>query len=565
MKRTTILALLLTSVAASAMASQPLRRKVVRQTAEGKTVMVERRGDEKTAWWQADDGSRYTMDENRTLRPFAAPFADENASPECNVRKSMAASTTDGLGEYGKSGQGVVSSLGTPVFPVIMVAFSDRDFLDGNDMTKVDRFLNEEGYQDERYAVGSVGDYFDHCSYGLFRPRFEVVAKVTLPHGYKYYGAHNGSSADSRRAEAVRDAVALAETQGVDFSKFAKDSRTPLISILHAGPGEQEDYGEDYEDYLWAHFSQSVITANTTTFDSYLMTNECMRDFDESKNVVAEYMTGIGTFCHEFSHALGLPDMYDVNGKTNGTGQTPGYWDVMDYQFMYDGFRPMEYSAYERSMMGWLRVEDLVVEQPVRQHVLAPLASAAADSPQAYRIVNPSKPTEYFILENRRENSFYQEAVLGSGMLVWHIDYESSRWASNIVNTVADHQYVSVVAADGQWQSVGDLGLRDENGRRYTFPGDLFPGYANVSLFDSDLCRFFSGNFDNAVIEIGDADGKVTFKYIDKKTVGLGDVQRDAECAGHSLPIYDIFGRKLEGKPSKGLYISGGKAKITIR
>ena len=81
-------------------------------------------------------------------------------------------------------------------------------------------------------------------------------------------------------------------------------------------------------------------------------------------------INGIGTFCHEFSHCLGLPDLYDtVNSGQDGMGN----FDVMD-QGNYAGssFCPVGYSAYEKMACGWqmpivLGNEDVTVDsiQPI--------------------------------------------------------------------------------------------------------------------------------------------------------------------------------------------------------
>lgn len=560
MKRYLLAAVALTAFAA-ANASQPLRRYVTLTTLNGEEVTVTRMGDSNHSWWATADDQRYQRQSaTGLLVPDATTLVSAYDSGANMRRHAMSASTEDGLGRYNLSGNGVVGSLGRPKIPVIMAAYSDLDFLNENTTEKITRFLNEEGYHDEKYAVGSVGDYFEHCSYGAFRPQFDVVAKVTLPHDHKYYGAHYGSSIDSRRSEMVRDAISLAEAQGADFSVYATNGHTPLVSVLFAGPGEQEDYGNDYEDYIWAHYSQTSFKGATATIDSYLLSNETMRDVDQSGNVTREYMTGIGTFCHEFGHALGLPDMYDVNGSTNGAGHTPGYWDIMDYQFMYDGFRPMEYSAYERSMMGWLDVADLDDSRLSQTHTLTALGGPNRVGTQAFRIVSAGNQREYFILENRQLNSFYQDNYLGTGMLIWHIDYESGRWGSNIVNTIADQQRVAVIPADGAWQQNQDVNKRDSQNNRYTFTGDLFPGYANVTAFNSEIANFRSAAFDKRLNNISESDGVVTFVYSDPKTVGVTPLPYFGESHG-AVPtiLYDLSGRRLDTAPTKGLYIRDGK------
>lgn len=530
---------------AQSFASQPLRRTVTRTLADGTTVSVERRGDSRYSWWQAVDGQSYEMTSNHTLVPISRP--------EVEMRRQMNASTPDGLGAFGQSGMGVVASLGHPVIPVVLMAYSDLDFLPEDNMLKIDRFLNEEGYHDESYAVGSVADYFEASSTGFFRPRFEVVAKVTLSHDHQYYGGHVGSSVDARRGEAIREAVALAEQQGVDFSRYATDGHVPLVSVIHAGPGEQEDYGEDYGDFFWAHFSQTSINTKNTVFDSYLLSNETLRDFDNEKRLTAERLTGIGTFCHEFGHALGLPDMYDVNGDTGGAGKTPGYWDVMDYQFMYDGYRPMEYSAYERSMMGWMKITDLTASSSGVKS-LAPLGTGDANRVEAYRMVNPANPNEYFLFENRHSGPFYQANFLGEGMLVWHIFYDSSRWASNTVNIDASQQRVRVVPADKMWQDNKDLNKKDDAGKRYTFTGDLFPGYARVTTFDSSIDKFFDGSQVEMLSNIVIDGANVSFLYGDPGTVGVDRVSATTEAPA----LYDLQGRRTSAA-APGLYIVNGR------
>lgn len=528
-------------------ASQPLRRTVLKALPDGRTVAVERRGGPQFSWWQSADGQCFEQQGNNVIVPL------DIERPV--IRKAMNASTEDGMGQYGRSGMGVVISIGEPVIPVIMMAYSDLDFLPGNDIAKVSRFLNEEGYHDEKYATGSVADYFVHCSGGMFHPRFEVVAKVTLPQDYKYYGAHKDGANDARCPEAVREAVALAESQGVDFSRYVQGDYAPLVSIIHAGPGEQEDYGDDYGDYIWAHFSNTSVSGRTALIGSFLISNETMRYFDSTNTVLErEEMTGIGTFCHEFSHALGLPDTYDVNGPVGGEGQTPGYWDIMDYQFMYDGYQPMEYCAYERSMMGWAKIEDL---QPIGNgyvYSLAPIYSDSSDKATAYRIVNPENPNEYFILENRRKSTFYPPVFFGEGLLIWHILYDSARWAMNSVNINGDRQCVKVVPADGAWQPPTDINKRDANNMRYSYTGDIFPGYAEVTCFNAGMENFYSGSFAESIYDIKVTDeGDVTFSYNDLTNIFEHQLQPAATT------YYDLLGRRLGAASGSGVAVSKDK------
>lgn len=468
--------------------------------------------------------------------------------------RAMNTNLSNGLGIYGETARGTVASIGSPRIPVILVAFSDLGFLSEAAEEKVSRWLGEEGYHDEPYTVGSVADYFRDNSYGLFTPSFHVVAQVTLSQPHAYYGAHNGSSNDVRPQVLVREAIDLAVAQGVDFSSFATDGHLPIVGIVHAGPGEQEDFGYQFDptssdDYIWAHYRTLGYAKDNVNIASYIITNEAMRNFDQRGNVISTVMTGIGTFCHEFCHALGLPDTYDVNGSTSGQGQTPGFWDVMDYQFMLNGYRPSCLSAYERCCLGWLDLPE-ITDLYADNIVIAPLdeEEISSDAVRAVRITNPYNPAEHFIIENRQParwhvDSYGSTLILGTGLLVWHVDYNASSWNANSVNTNASHQRVAVVPADGVWQS--PVFGTDEH------YGDLFPGAQNVTFFDSSIADFYDCQLTTPLYSITEENnGNITF-YISKPTYASSIVAQPTVS----------YSFDLQGRPTtqtKGISIQNG-------
>lgn len=475
--------------------------------------------------------------------------------------RAMNTTLDNGLGLYGTSARGTVASIGAPRIPVVMVAYADLDFLPEDDAVKIGRWLNEEGYSDETYCVGSVADYFRDNSYGIFTPQFEVVARVTMPHPYAYYGAHSGSANDVRAQQLVRDAIDAAVLEGVDFSLYASDGRLPIVGIIHAGPGEQEDFGYQYpgqssDDYIWAHYRTLGYNRDGLNFASYIVTNEAMRYFDANGRVTRTTMTGIGTFCHEFCHALGLPDTYDVNGSTSGSGHTPGFWDVMDYQFMLNGFRPGCLNAYERCCLGWLDIPTL---SPTTDGSVAlfPLDGTleSDDFLRAVRIVHPTNDHEYFIFENRQPSRWHvdkygQTPILGTGMLVWHIDYNASSWSSNVVNVNASRQRVSVVPADGEWQSPA-YGTD-------TYPGDLFPGPTDATTFDGRVAEFYDAPFERSFHSICESpDGIIYFSAAAATSI--------ATSLSRNVPqtYYNLLGQPI--RSTNAPIISGGRVIFPAR
>ena len=159
-----------------------------------------------------------------------------------------------------------------------MVNFADRTFTDTIDATKVTRFFNEQGYADEQGSKGSVKDYFTAQSQGLFTPTFSVVATVTLPKGYAYYGANSTSGRiDEHITDFITDALAQAE-KTVDFSAYATNGEVPLVSFMFAGPGEQSSFEKGCEDYIWLNsppaVSRSIRVPCASTPTSWAM-NSC--------------------------------------------------------------------------------------------------------------------------------------------------------------------------------------------------------------------------------------------------------------------------------------------------
>ena len=122
---------------------------------DGTQVKVELRGDEYMHFWKAVDGrcftkndaGRYELIDHETIIKQAEENR-ERMRPANNPHRSHYASTADGLGEYGKSGMGSVNSIGEVVIPVILVDFADSLFKPENDIEKMDRYFNEEGYAD---------------------------------------------------------------------------------------------------------------------------------------------------------------------------------------------------------------------------------------------------------------------------------------------------------------------------------------------------------------------------------------------------------------------------------
>jgi len=128
------------------------------------------------------------------------------------------------------------------------------------------------------------------------------------------------------------------------------------------------------------------------------------------------------SFCHEFGHELGLPDLYDVGGSQTGPS-TPGigYWGLMGTFTAAQGRLPSLPCAFSRTH---LRFADAVDVVGGGGPVTVTLNPATADGPAGtlYRVWrNGLQGKEYFLIEFRRQEGFDQ-ALPAAGMLIWHVD-----------------------------------------------------------------------------------------------------------------------------------------------
>ena len=193
-----------------------------------------------------------------------------------------------------------------------------------------------------------------------------------------------------------------------------------------------------------------MATFDGVQLDRYACSNEIQSGSNE--------MVGIGTFCHEFGHVLGLPDLYSASYSST---EHPGNWTLMaSGSYNNNGKTP---SAYERYALGWITPK---VINPADTVFVLP----AISTNEAY-MIKTNKENEYFLLENRQLKK-WDTYLPGHGMLVWHIDYNEYVWARNTVNDNSAHQYVDIEEADGIASDA-------------TRTGDPFPGTSGaISITD---------------------------------------------------------------------------------
>ena len=464
---------------------------------DGSTIMVKLIGDEYHAYYTTVDGTPLRQLENGffvedlSVQEQFAPVAQKRRASA--VRPKQEAST--------------FPLAGSPKSVVILVGFKDLPF--AQTLESFDELLNKSGY-DHNGATGSCRDYFIAASDSLFQPQFDVYGPYTLEGKMEDYGAATNSDHDKNPGQMIIDACQAAEAAGVDFAQYDinNDGVLDNVFVYYAGHNQAEGGGANT---VWPHKSD-LSWKNVKVGGKVIATYACTSEYSGSAGKVR---ASIGTFCHEFGHVLGLPDLYDTNYKY----YTVSNWDIMcSGNYNNNGRTPPTYSAYERFFLGWLAPQQLAEKG---EYILEPIQ----ESNQAYLIAdgqhnlsgsNPN-PREFFVLECRTKTGW--DAYLpGSGMLVWHIDYLATAWYTNTPNNGPDILRIHMEEANGiPWNQRGI----NESGRA----SDPYPGTQKVTQY---IPKLHDGTLlsDQNIFDIEDHDTWISFIY---KSVGDIKVQTDVQ------------------------------------
>lgn len=378
---------------------------------------------------------------------------------------------------------------GSPKCLAILVEFQDVKFTVENPAGVFYDMLNKEGF-DMADATGSVADYFKASSNGQFTPQFDVYGPVTLPQNMSYYGENYGDS-DLRPYEMVPQACGLLDDK-IDFTQYDTDGDGVIdnVYLFYAGYGEA-DGGPAAS--VWPH---SWNLHDDLGFD-YYFDGKLLNHYATSNELAGGFGTklaGIGVFCHEFGHVMGLPDLYST---VYSSVFTPGNWSVMDHgSYNNDCRTPPTHTAYERYCFNWIDPEELTNPKNVTMYPMSQIGNYE----DAY-IIRTENPGEYYVLENRQQRG-WDEFIPSHGMLVWHIEFVPDIWNLNIVNV--GKQYIDIVEADNDPNS-------------YTIEGDPFPGSANVTEFTDYTTPSMRSSLGNPlhapITEIKEINGVISFMF----------------------------------------------------
>ena len=410
---------------------------MVRTAADGTEKMVYQHGNELFHYLTDAEGN--WLDEE-TLMPMSneqKAAREQAGKARVQARRAKEETGTD--------------RLLAPRGAVILVSYPDKAFSQTNkDMT--------EWAMGEKYtyngATGSIHRYFYDQSWGQYDMQIDVYGPVTVSKEASYYGSNDRSGNDKHPDELVKEACQLAHSEcGADFSQYDSnnDGDVDWIVILYAGKGEADG---GTSETIWPHQYDLSYTGMSFKLDGKWVDHYCcLNEIDGSSGK----RCGIGTFCHEFSHVMGLPDFYAT--EQGATHRTLGSWDIMDYgPYNNDGNTPPSYSAYERWFMGWIEPTLLNTAATVtlanlnheggRACYITENGSAISD------ILLPS-PSTFYMLENRQKSG-WDQYIKGSGLMITKVQWSRYKWEYNEVNNTASAMGVDIIEAKANTSSYYD-------------------------------------------------------------------------------------------------------------
>ena len=331
-------------------------------------------------------------------------------------------------------------SQGTVRILVLLAEFADRPHR-----------IAASRFPDHLFGGGrTLRTYYAEGSGGRLDVVGDVYGWFPLPQSELYYSSGNGGvgAYPNNGQRLAEDAVAAAVSAGVPLSNYDADGdgAVDIVLVIHSGEG-----------YEWAGSTFRPLTPfpdpNAINSHKWVVVNG---DFGAGLPRVVDYFTGpemqrarsvffptwsdsisgIGVFCHEFGHVLGLPDIYD----TETSESRVGLWEIMDAgTWAYvptdparslPGSLPSRFSAWSRMFLGWTDPVALAPPAGEVQQAAFTLATASTGGAPLQLRTNPfgvdwtgTSPGrgEYFLAEARTREG-WDAGLPGDGLLLYHVD-----------------------------------------------------------------------------------------------------------------------------------------------
>lgn len=350
---------------------------------------------------------------------------------------------------------------------ILLAEFQDTTFRYSH--SHFENLLNQEGYS-YLGAEGCAKEYFQAQFGDKATFEFQIVGPYKLSKTQAWYGANDAQTRQDKNPHRMIAEVCQLADEDVDFSLYDADNDGVIDNVFVFYAGCNEASG-GIENSLWPHswYVKSgaglTVTLDGKILDRYACTSELEYRADGKT-----WLASIGTFCHEFSHTLGLLDFYDTDynedsnmcgagcrlvtalmdgGNDNNFGNTPPHYNAMDRFLINErGVLPGPIFPYPT----------LLTEG---EHRLEPVSEGGT-----VYYVPADVEDEFFFFECRDNSAGWDRYIGGRGLLVYHVDVSDNltgksqyykkgqplaaweRWICNEINANVNFQCGYLVPAD---------------------------------------------------------------------------------------------------------------------
>lgn len=364
---------------------------------------------------------------------------------------------------------------------------------------------------------GSALEYFNDQFQGSYEFNFVIGDIVTVSRKHDYYGNNDSEGNDSHVLDLVREACILSDAS-IDFSQLDGDGdgKVDNVFVFVAGKSEAEGGGDDC---IWPHqwYLQSNLFLDGKKIENYAIATELSIRYDTSTGRYNWVLGEIGTFCHEYSHTLGLYDMYDTDGNGSG-GSSRALWNstsLMDGGcYNNNGRTPPYYDAIDRECLGIGKAEPL--------HSGSWTLEPVSRNGRYVIFENPENEYEFFLFECR-DNEGWDSYIGGIGLAIYHVDMtDRNAGHSDYLNrdaTAIERWYYNEVNANPAYQCADMVETQTNS---FSVVQAFFP-YQNRNSFTPETSPAFKFNdgqsADFFITDIKRVGGNVTFKVHSGKEV----------------------------------------------
>ncbi|MEI7595305.1 MAG: M6 family metalloprotease domain-containing protein [Bacteroidota bacterium] len=360
---------------------------------------------------------------------------------EMEIKRKASILNTE-LSKKTKISNNKTASIGLINNIVVFIRFND-DTEFNEPISKYNELLNGSSAN-----PNSLKNYFKECSYNkltvessfyLKENNFVLSYQNSYPRNYyAVYDANtnpNGYVDENDRATReqllLKNAIDFIATQVPQNLDIDNDNDGYVDNVSFIIKGSPMGWSE----LLWPHrwslsYEQAYINGSQVWDYNFLLQNSIQT----------------GVLCHEMFHSLGSPDLYHYSQDQL---KTVGSWDIMEST----NNPPQSMGAYMKFQYGrWL--DSIPTISTSGTYTLSPITSATNN---CYKIASTNYPNEFFVLEYRKKQGYFETGLPGSGLLIYRITTIDSQGNMLIGNASGPPDEVYLYRPNGNTTTSGNI------------------------------------------------------------------------------------------------------------